>query len=95
MKRRLRKFTATPRGERFRAHYDRLQQRPHLIRALLTIGLGLLMLALGLVMLVLPGPGLLVGFVGAALIAGESRWAAQLLDRVDLFLTRAWKRWRR
>jgi hypothetical protein len=95
MKRRLQKFTSVPHGQRFRAHYDRLQRRPHLIRALLTIGLGLLMFALGLVMLVLPGPGLLVGFVGAALIAGESRWAAQLLDRVDSFLTRAWKRWRR
>ena len=66
-----------------------------MMRTLLTIGLGLLLLALGLLMLVLPGPGVLVGFVGAALIAGESRWAAQLLDRVDLGLIRAWKRWRR
>jgi len=95
MKRRLRKFTAAPRGQRFRAHYGRLQQRPHLVRTLLTIGLGLLLLALGLVMLVLPGPGLLVGFAGAALIAGESKWAAGALDRVDLRVMRAWKRWRR
>ena len=65
-----------------------------MMRTLLAIGLGLLLLALGLLMLVLPGPGVLVGLVGAALIAGESRWAAQLLDRLDLGLTRAWKRWR-
>jgi len=95
MKRWLRKFTAAPRGQRFRAHYDRLQRRPHLLRALLTIGLGLLLLALGLVMLVLPGPGMLVGFAGAALIAGESKSAARLLDRIDLFLSRVWARWRR
>jgi len=95
MKRRLQKFTSVPHGQRFRAHYDRLQQQPHLVRTLLTIGLGLLLLALGLVMLVLPGPGLLVGFAGAALIAGESRSAARLLDRIDLFLSRVWARWRR
>ena len=95
MKRRLQKFTSVPHGQRFRAHYDRLQQRPHMMRTLLTIGLGLLLLALGLVMLVLPGPGLLVGFLGAALIAGESKVAAGMLDRVDLCVTRIWKRWRR
>jgi hypothetical protein len=94
MKRRLQKFTSVPHGQRFRAHYERLQQRPHLMRALLTIGLGLLLLALGLIMLVLPGPGLLVGFAGAALIAGESKVAAHLLDRIDLRVTRLWKRWR-
>jgi hypothetical protein len=46
-------------------------------------------------MLVLPGPGLLVGFAGAALIAGESKVAARLLDRVDLYVARALARWRR
>lgn len=95
LKRRLQKFTTVRSGARFRAHYDRLQQRPHLVRTLLVVGLGLLLLALGLVLLVLPGPGLLVGFVGAALIAGESRWAARLLDHIDLCLSRAYARWRR
>lgn len=94
VKRRLQKFTSVPRGRRFRAHYDRLQQRPHLVRTLLVIGLGLLLLALGLILLVLPGPGLLIGFAGAALIAGESRWAARLLDRVDLCVMRIWLRLR-
>jgi putative transmembrane protein PGPGW len=94
-KRRLQKFTTVRSGARFRAHYDRLQQRPHLMRTLIVIGLGLLLIALGLALLVLPGPGLLIGFVGAALIAGESRWAARLLDRMDLCLTRAYSRWRR
>ncbi|HSE13572.1 MAG TPA: PGPGW domain-containing protein, partial [Rudaea sp.] len=87
----MHKFTSVPSGRRFRAHYDRLQQRPQLMRTLLAIGLGLLLISLGLAMLVLPGPGLLVGFAGAALIAGESRWAARLLDRVDLCVTRIWR----
>ena len=95
MKRRLRKFTAAPRGQRFRAYYDRRRQQPHPVRTLLLIGLGFLLLALGLVMLVLPGPGVLVGFAGAALIAGESKPAARVLDRIDLFLSRTWARIRR
>jgi hypothetical protein len=33
--------------------------------------------------------------IGAALIAGESLFAARMLDRIDLFATRAWARWRR
>jgi hypothetical protein len=72
-----------------------MQLRPHAMRTVLAIGFGLLLLALGLVMLVLPGPGLLVGFAGAALIAGESKVAARLLDRVDLYVARALARWRR
>jgi len=65
------------------------------MRALLAFGLGLLLLALGLVMLVLPGPGLLVGFAGAALIAGESKTAARLLDRLDAWVNGVLRRWRR
>ena len=95
LKQRLRRFMAAPSGTRFRAHYERLQQRPHTVRAMLAFGLGLLLLALGLVMLVLPGPGLLVGFAGAALIAGESKTAARLLDRIDVWVTAIVARWRR
>jgi len=52
-------------------------------------------LALGLAMLVLPGPGLLFAAIGAALIAGESRVAADVLDRLDLWLARLWARLRK
>jgi putative transmembrane protein PGPGW len=65
------------------------------MRTLLMVGLGLLLIALGLVLLVLPGPGLLIGFFGAALIAGESKVAARLFDRADLCVTRGLARWRR
>jgi len=95
LKGRARRFLTAPSGTRFRAYHARLAQRPSLMRTLLAIGCGLILLALGLVMVVLPGPGLLVAAIGAVLIAGESMWAARLLDRVDLCMTTKWKRWRR
>jgi hypothetical protein len=95
LKRRARRFMTAPSGTRFRAYHARLERRPSLMRTLLAIGCGLILLALGLVLLVLPGPGLLVAAIGAALIAGESLTIARLLDRVDLCATRAWTRWRR
>jgi hypothetical protein len=92
--RRVRRFMTAPSGTRFRAYHERLAQRPNVMRTLLVVGLGLILLALGMIMLVLPGPGLLVAAIGAALIAGESLTVARLLDRVDLCLTRAYMRWR-
>ena len=92
LKRRYRRFMIVPSGARFRAYHRRLKQRPNLMRTLLIAGCGLVLLALGLLMLVLPGPGLLFAAVGAALLAGESLTAARLLDRIDLCVTRAWRR---
>jgi len=83
-----------PSGTRFRAYHARLAQRPSLMRTLLAIGCGLILLALGLVLLVLPGPRLLVAAIGATLIAGESLTVARLLDRVDVCVTRIWRRGR-
>ena len=95
LRHRVRRFSAAPSGTRFRAYHERLEQRPNLMRTLLVVGLGLILLALGMIMLVLPGPGMLVAAIGAALIAGESKWAAMLLDRLDLWLTSIWRRWRK
>jgi hypothetical protein len=95
LKRRARRFMTAPSGARFRAYHTRLKQRPNLMRTLLAIGCGLILLALGLVMIVLPGPGLLVAAIGAALIAGESLTVARFLDRVDLGATQVWQRWRK
>jgi hypothetical protein len=95
LKRRARRFMTAPSGTRFRAYHERLAQRPNLMRTLLAIGCGLILLALGMIMLVLPGPGLLVAAIGAALIAGESLIVARLLDRMDLCATRIWIRWRK
>ena len=84
---------AEPSGTRFRAHYERVKARPSVMRTLLGVGLGLLLLAVGLVLLVLPGPGILVATIGAALIAGESLTIARILDWLDVRVTALWKRW--
>ncbi len=89
------RFRTTPRGKRFRAHHERMREGRHALRTVLAVGLGLLLLALGLIMLVLPGPGLLTGIIGAALIAGESLVAARWLDWLDLRAARVWARWRK
>ena len=85
---------AEPSGTRFRAHYERVKARPSLMRTLLGIGLGLILLAVGLVLLELPGPGILIATIGAALLAGESLTIAKLLDWLDLRLTALYRRWR-
>jgi len=88
-------FMAARCGTRFRAHHRRQREHPAMMRSVIAIGVGLLLFAAGLAMLVLPGPGLLVATIGAALIAGESLRVARWLDRADFCLTRLWTRWRR
>jgi hypothetical protein len=83
-----------PSGRRFRAFYERHHQRPHLLRRVVTIGAGSGLIAVGLLLLVLPGPGLLVAALGAALLAEESLTVARTLDRLDVRVTRLWRRWR-
>lgn len=92
LKRRMHRFMTVPSGRRFRAFYARHHRRPHLARTIVTIGAALVLIALGLVLLVLPGPGLLVAAMGAALLAGESLTVARMLDRVDLCATHWWRR---
>lgn len=87
-------FMAARCGTRFRAHHRRQQARPAIMRTVIAVGFGLLLFAAGLAMLVLPGPGVLVATIGAAMIAGESLLVARWLDRADFCLNRAWGRWR-
>jgi hypothetical protein len=49
---------------------------------------GLALMAVGIVLLPMPGPGMLVIAVGAALVAEESKWAAELLDGLELWVRR-------
>lgn len=91
----FRGFLASRSGTRFRRHHRRRQVRPHLLHTILAVGGGLLLIVAGIVMLVLPGPGLLVMVIGAALIAGESLLVARLLDRVDFWASVHYRRWRR
>ena len=95
LRKRWKRFVAAPRGTRFRAHHERMREGRHALRTVLAVGCGLLLLALGLIMLVTPGPGLLTGVAGAALIAGESLVVARWLDGLDLLAARVWARWRK
>lgn len=51
------------------------------LRRLVVIAVGFAMCGAGLIMLVLPGPGILVGFVGLLILATEYRWAERALER--------------
>jgi drug/metabolite transporter (DMT)-like permease len=91
---RIRTFLAAPSGTRFRRWHRIRRQRPHALRSVAGIVGGLILIPLGVAMLVLPGPGLLVLLVAAALIAGESLAVARLLDRVDFRASASYTRWR-
>lgn len=75
-------FRADSPGERFRHHYERSQltsQASRIARVLV----GIVLVAAGLVLLFIPGPGLLVGLFGFALLSSQSRILATALDRVE------------
>lgn len=74
-------------GCRFQEHYrSRQQQRSGFLKKVLYIGGGLLIIAAGIFFLPAPGPGFLIIFVGAGLVAQESLLAARILDRTEVAL---------
>ncbi|MGH8042208.1 MAG: hypothetical protein ACREPN_09215 [Rudaea sp.] len=95
LRRHLRAFLNARSGTRFRAHHRRVKARPHVVRTTLMIAAGIVLILLGVVLLFLPGPGLLIGALGALLIAGESLIVARLLDRADFWAVRWFRRWRK
>jgi uncharacterized protein (TIGR02611 family) len=58
--------------------FGTLQSAKRLIR----IVVGFTVLILGVLLLVLPGPGLLIIFVGLATLSAEFVWARRLRDRL-------------
>lgn len=84
-------------GQRFLGRYE--QQRksaPGLWRRILFVGAGLLLVLVGIFFLPAPGPGLVIIFLGASLLARESLWIARALDETELALrhAHAWhRRW--
>jgi uncharacterized protein (TIGR02611 family) len=87
-------------GMRFRQRWrGREQRRRSYFSKPLYITAGLFVFLVGLVMLPAPGPGCLVVFVGASMMAEESFWVATVLDRIELKARRAlaWavKSWKR
>jgi uncharacterized protein (TIGR02611 family) len=84
--------TLTPRAHR---HVERIEAWAHrgpVRAAVVKVGvsvLGPLVVATGVAMLVLPGPGLVVMALGAALLALEYDWARRLMGFVARTLNRA------
>ncbi len=84
-----RRFRSLPPGQRFHTAYlqhRRKHERPA-TRIAVMAGAVVLILA-GIVALVVPGPGLLMIAIGAALIARESAKLSRGLDRVELWVRR-------
>lgn len=96
MKQSWNRFQSVPTGRRF-IHYYNQQHRTRAVtpKAVLKIGLGLLLMAAGAIMLVIPGPGIPVLIAGAVLIAREVKPAARVLDWLDVHIRRALKAMKR
>ena len=76
-------------GKRFQERYGRNHHAGgSWIRRVLFIGGGILVMAAGVFFLPAPGPGFLILFIGAGLIAEESLVAARALDWTELRLRR-------
>lgn len=72
-------------GERFFKHYQqRREAHASSLRHILILCAGALIALAGLVLMPAPGPGMVVVAGGAALLAGESKMVAKLLDRIEL-----------
>ncbi len=91
-----RRFRARTPGERFSQTYLAHQRERSSATARIAIIVGaVLLVAVGVVALVAPGPGLIGIAAGLALIARESKTLANLMDRLELFGRRVWRRCRR
>lgn len=97
LKQSWRRFQLNEPGQRFQKRYN--QQRksaPGVLRRILFMGAGLLLVLAGIFFLPAPGPGLVIIFLGASLLARESLWIARAMDETELALrhAHAWhRRW--
>jgi uncharacterized protein (TIGR02611 family) len=87
-------------GTRFKQRWRaREQRRRSYFAKPLYMTAGLFVFLVGLVMLPAPGPGCIVVFIGAAMMAEESFRVASVLDRIELkgrrLLVRAARSWKR
>lgn len=81
-----REFQGGKAGRRFQDRYRRKRRRArNVILGWSILLLGFLLVVAGLFFLPAPGPGTLILFAGAGLMAQESLAAARLLDKVELF----------
>ena len=89
LKRNWQSFKEEPPGERFqKRYYRRRQKRGHrsLLKKMLLMLAGAGVISVGIILLFIPGPGWLIIFTGAAILAGESLWMARIIDFVEVKL---------
>lgn len=87
LKQSWRRFQLNDPGRRFQARYNQRRKSGHgMLRRAFFIGAGLVLLAVGIFFLLAPGPGLVIVFIAASLLARESLWLARVLDWADLGL---------
>lgn len=76
-------------GHRFQDRYKRRHQsvskRSKYIKPLI-FGAGFIVIGIGILLLVFPGPGWVTIALGLALIAGESKILAQILDILEMMI---------
>jgi uncharacterized protein (TIGR02611 family) len=90
-----RSFSEDEPGHRFQDHYhERKKTRRNPLRRIWLMGLGLLIMIGGVVLLFIPGPGILIIFIGAGMMAEESLFMARLLDGVEVRLRRLYEKTR-
>lgn len=81
-----REFERAPAGERFERMYRRRKSSGSPAARVGMIAAGVLLIAGGIVFLAIPGPGLPILALGAALIAQQFLFVARALDEVELVL---------
>jgi hypothetical protein len=84
LKRSWRHLKAGPPGRRFQQQFSRQRSSRSLIQKILFVGGGILIMAAGIFFLFVPGPGLLIVFLGGVLIAQQSLVAARALDWTEV-----------
>ena len=86
-------------GNRFRDRYRRRRDQRHrgqtqLSRPIIVV-LALLCCIVAIPLMITPGPAFVFWGLAAFLIAGESAWAARMLDWIELKGREWWGDWRR
>lgn len=88
-----RRFKSRKPGERFRERYRHKQRSGRgLVQKVLVMAAGALLFAVGVLLLAFPGPGTILMFIGAGLIAEESLLVARGLDWLELRLRTLYRR---
>ena len=93
MKDYLHRFRASRPGRRFQDHYERKREsRGGALWRCAAMVAGVLLCAAGLFFMAVPGPGIPILLVGAALVAQQSQATARLLDHWELALRKMLRR---